>query len=735
MIMKIFGKKVMRNNQFAMILMAGLVVSCPYCKKTDGSAGPAISNITPDSGPAGNIVTITGNGFNVDPAQNVVSFNGQAAQVLHASVTQLVVVAPTGATTGPVTVSVNGRIAKGPGYTFSAISVQSLTPASGISGDTVTMSGMGLSNTGPQGLLAGQPVVRFNGKPAIVISSTPTELKLIVPVKAGYGPVSVSLGGDSVIGPVFNYIGLDTLRPLTGNVGTVVTLIGGFGLTAVRDTVTFNGVQAIIDSGSPGKLTVNVPSGANTGNVFVTWNGNVLKGPVFTFVPPPTIASLSSTGGPAGFALTIVGTNFSSVLTENTVSFNGVPANVQSATATQLVVTAPAGATSGPVSVTVNGQKVTGPLFSFQSLGISSINPPQFFPPATITISGVGFSPTAGQNTVKFNGIVAVVVSASDTQLVVNVPSGVNSGSVSVGVGTLTASKSFVIIGVVTLAGGPNNIGLINGQSPFVSPAGLAIDATGNVYVADAGANNIRKITPDGVVSNFAGDPGGSSGDADGPAASALFNHPTDLAFDQQGNLYVADQNNDAIRKINPAGTVTTFVAIGGGNAIPGVAVDQSGNVYALSGTSNTVNEYNSSATLLNTISASAGSLEGIVIDAAGNVYLSDQAYGNILESSPPSYSTIYINNSFPGQDPLGIALDNSGNLIISLGNESSLYLLSRSSGFSQKTILTGGTGGYQDGPLGMALFNQPMGLAVDTNGNIYVADQGNQAIRKITLK
>jgi secreted PhoX family phosphatase len=119
---------------------------------------------------------------------------------------------------------------------------------------------------------------------------------------------------------------------------------------------------------------------------------------------------------------------------------------------------------------------------------------------------------------------------------------------------------------VTTLAGSPGSAGSTDGTGAaarFVNPNGLAIDTAGNVYVADWGNATIRRITPAGVVTTLAGTPG-SPGSADGTGAAARFSLPTGVAVDSAGNVYVADQGNNTIRRITPAGVVTTLAGSAG---------------------------------------------------------------------------------------------------------------------------------------------------------------------------
>ena len=155
------------------------------------------------------------------------------------------------------------------------------------------------------------------------------------------------------------------------------------------------------------------------------------------------------------------------------------------------------------------------------------------------------------------------------------------------------------------LAGSIAGPGSADGTGPaaqFSVPEGVASDSAANVYVAYTGNNTIRKITPDGVVTTFAGSPG-ESGSTDGTGSAARFDAPQDLALNTAGNVYVADLNN-TIRKITPTGIVSTLAGTlnqgnsgsvdGTGSAVrfvfpQGVAVDCAGNVYVADTNSHTI--------------------------------------------------------------------------------------------------------------------------------------------------
>lgn len=249
-------------------------------------------------------------------------------------------------------------------------------------------------------------------------------------------------------------------------------------------------------------------------------------------------------------------------------------------------------------------------------------------------------------------------------------------------------------------------------KARFYGSRGMVVDAAGNIYVADAGNNAIRKITAAGVVSTYAGSPIGSYGYIDSTDPSkALFNSPRGLALDATGNLYVADFNNHRIRKISTTGAVTTLAGDGTARFLNSIAVN--GNVASFNG-----------PTAL--AIANDGSL--IVADQ-GNKALRKVNVSNGL------VSTIAGGPNYPNQigSPVAFTIDPQSNIYIA--DKTGQIIQLRAS--SQSLYVLAGkfnTSGFVDGAGADARFNVPTGIALDASGNVYVTDYANNVVRKLAI-
>ena len=241
--------------------------------------------------------------------------------------------------------------------------------------------------------------------------------------------------------------------------------------------------------------------------------------------------------------------------------------------------------------------------------------------------------------------------------------------------------------------------------------AGIAVDATGNIYTADPLNSVIRKTPPEGIMAKVFAGTMGVHGNADGPGLSASFSAPRGLAVDLAGNVYVADPGNHTIRKITPGGTVITIAGIAGS------AGDTDGPIT----------------------SATFNKPTALAVDPAGNIYVADfgnQAVRKISLGGLISTVALMANGGFP----TGIALDGSGNVYVSEGPFLEFPPGGKPNAVDKiapdgtiRTLAGQAEPGSADGSGSAARFTQPMGLAVDTSGDVLVADNGNKTIREIT--
>jgi sugar lactone lactonase YvrE len=325
---------------------------------------------------------------------------------------------------------------------------------------------------------------------------------------------------------------------------------------------------------------------------------------------------------------------------------------------------------------------------------------------------------------------------------------------------------------VTTLAGSASVEGSIDGTGAaarFSYPAGVATDSAGNVYVADTGNHTIRKITPAGMVTTLAGTVG-VRGSTDGTGAAASFDGPLGVATDSAGNVYVADSYNNTIRKITPAGVVTTLAGTAGVRgsadgtgaaasfAYPtGVATDSAGNVYVADVGNSTIRKI-TPARVVTTLAGTAGltgstdgtgaaarfgSPIGVAIDSAGNVYVAD--HNSTIRKITPAGVVTTLAGTAGAQGstdgtgaaarfriPGGVAVDSAGNVHVADTANNTIRKITRA-GAVTTLAGTAGVEGSIDGTRAAARFDRPTGVAADGAGNVYVADNDNSTIRKIT--
>ncbi len=327
--------------------------------------------------------------------------------------------------------------------------------------------------------------------------------------------------------------------------------------------------------------------------------------------------------------------------------------------------------------------------------------------------------------------------------------------------------------GVVTTFAGSSLNGSADGVGPaaqFWNPRGVAVDGGGNVFVADSANYTIRKITPDAIVSTFAG-LAGNWGSADGIGNAAQFAYPQGVATDNNGIVYVGDTQNHIVRRITPAAAVTTLAGLAGGiGSADGsgsqarfnwpylMSVDHAGNIYVADLMNHLIRKVTRDGvvTTLAGLAGSPGSNDGTgsgarfrfprgtAVDNAGNVYVTDSSNSTIRKITPAGVVTTLaglagssgsadgVGNAARFNDPGGIATDEAGNIYVTdSGNETVRKITP--SGVVSTIAGSAGTSGSNDGVGSSARFHTPLGITLDGAGNIYVADLRNNSIRKIT--
>jgi uncharacterized protein (TIGR03437 family) len=329
--------------------------------------------------------------------------------------------------------------------------------------------------------------------------------------------------------------------------------------------------------------------------------------------------------------------------------------------------------------------------------------------------------------------------------------------------------------GVITTVAGNGHWGFAGDNGPATSaelnePMGVALDSAGNLYIAEWGNNRIRKVS-NGVITTVAGNGTRGYGGDNGPATGAPLNYPAGVAMDSAGDLYIADTYNNRIRRVSN-GVITTVVGSGtqgySGDTGPAtsaklyapsdVLVDAAGDLYLTDGGNNVIRKVSNG--VITTVAGNgtqgysgdngpATSAElhepvGVAVDSAGNLYIADMLNNRLRKVSTGVITTV-AGNAFPKYSgdngpaasaellgPYGVAVGPAGDLYISdTGNN----VIRKVSNGVITTVAGSGTPGYSgdNGPATGARLSTPLGIALDSGGNLYIADEGNSVVRKVS--
>ncbi len=334
---------------------------------------------------------------------------------------------------------------------------------------------------------------------------------------------------------------------------------------------------------------------------------------------------------------------------------------------------------------------------------VAAVYPSSGHPNMIITIKGKNFSTTREENKVQFNGKAGIVIEASETALQVVAPEDGTTGPV-----TVTTPKGTISGGVftylppleeytVTTLAGNGTAGSVEGpvaDALFRTVQGVAIGADGSIIVTDRGNNRIRRIKA-GNVTAIAG--ATTAGYVEGTGAAARFRLPWRAVEDAQGNIFVADRDNHVIRKITPAGVVSTVAGTGTSGFADGPAA-----------------------------AAQFNQPLDIVVDAAGNLYVADNLNHRIRKISASGEVTTLAGSGTAGfangtgtaaqfRNPSGLEIDKDGNILVA---DRLNHRIRKVTQAGVATVVAGdGNSGYLDGDAAGARFADPYGITVDASG------------------
>ncbi len=380
------------------------------------------------------------------------------------------------------------------------------------------------------------------------------------------------------------------------------------------------------------------------------------------------------------------------------------------------------------------------------------------------------------------NGIVGYVDAPAATDAQLHSPTGLafdKSGNLYIADMGNSVIRQVAAGGGTTTVAGSSEVGYFGDGAPAVAaylwnPEDVAVDGSGDIFIADTGNDVIREVTPDGNINTIAGsNVEGYSGDG-GAATSADLDQPRGISLDSNGNLYIAEFGDSRIRKISK-GTISTIAGTGtegfsgdGSQAAKAqlanlwsIAVDAGGNIYVADGSNFRIRKISTDGTIstiagdgLVSYSGDGGQAakaqlngpQGLAMDTPGNLYLTDTQNNVVREISASGVIATIAGNGIAGfsgdggqaaaaqlSKPQGVAVDAAGNIYIADTLNNRVRQVSPAGVIA--TIAGTGVAGFSGdgGPAGSAQLNRPQGLAVDTAGNLYIADVDNNMIRRVS--
>ncbi len=597
---------------------------------------PTIASIPGGAGgQIGGSVQIDGTYFGISQGGSTVTFNGIQATTTNWSDTQITATVPSGATSGPVVVTVSGAASNGFNFTvFATPTVTGISPTIASAGTQVTVTGANLGDS------LDSVLVYFTGGQIAPVSANETSLTWVVPLNAQSGTVTVLVNGSmSSSGENLTVIPTPSVTQVSPNIGVAGSLVSisgsNFGDTQGSSSVNFNGVPASSTvSWSNNAIQVLAPSNVSTGPLTVTVNSITSNSNLVYTVTNPVITGIVPSAAAPGGVITISGQNLQPAETESyEVLFNGVAVNPGNFSYTSIVIQVPSNATSGPVTVVINGVSSNAVNFSvIEQPTITSISPSVgpfdsnglFIP---VTITGTGFGPTQSNTTVNFFGSVTQpqIINWSDTSIELWVPLDAATGPVYVQVGGLNAiSPTWFYRGTPTqLTDSMGN----QTQYNFVAQGGAWVPSSqgpgcvtcsmrGNITnTADANGNILTTVDDMGNATNYTYD-----GNNDVASVSKPLNSTTSAT-----TSYTYNSFGEVVTMTDPLGNVTTNTYDSHGNLLTVTAPQPNNNTspsltqfqYATNGELTQITDPNGNVTKLTYNSVG---LIASITDAQNNV-------------------------------------------------------------------------------------------------------------------
>jgi sugar lactone lactonase YvrE len=391
----------------------------------------------------------------------------------------------------------------------------------------------------------------------------------------------------------------------------------------------------------------------------------------------------------------------------------------------------------------------------------------------SLVIVGTGFTTDTSKDLVTINGVRAPILSATAVEIIAKVPVRAFSGNIVVQVGrqSVTGPKFnyLVTTGVVSIFAGNTNLGPgfsdgIGTNARFYGPVALALDSTGDLYVADLLNRRIRKITlQNAAVTTFAGN--GTYGNEDGEGPSAEFGSINGIAVAQNGTVYVADANYNVIRSISSDGTLVTTLAGQAGqqgytdntglkalfNKPMGLTVDNTGNLIIVDQGNNVLRKLITSSTDVSSLTIGTNRIfnqaNGITYNTSNSdVYVANAGSSQIIAFTVAAENYIDFGNGTLGylngikgapvefNRPQGLAVDNNYNIYVADTFNNCIRMIDNQ--YNVTTLVGSTESGFADGTGSAAKFNEPNAVVIDNvNHYLYVADLSNNCIRKVVLE